>query len=104
VLTRNNAVSFYLYKGNRDGFDYELIKGFAKSRGLTLEVVLAPSYDELVPMLKAGKGDVIAASLTVTPAREKDVAFTRRALLLHEELLHRSPPSSSSGEIGRAHV
>lgn len=97
VLTRNNAVSFYLYKGNRDGFDYELIKGFAKSRGLTLEVVLAPSYDELVPMLKAGKGDVIAASLTVTPAREKDVAFTRPYLLVKELFVQKkgAPPLTS---------
>jgi membrane-bound lytic murein transglycosylase F len=77
VLTRNNAVSFYLYKGNRDGFDYELAKGFAKSQGLTLEIVLAPSYDALLPMLKAGRGDFIAASLTATPERAKEVDFTK---------------------------
>jgi membrane-bound lytic murein transglycosylase F len=84
VLTRNNAVSFYLYKGNRDGFDYELIKAFARSRGLTLEVVLAPSYSDLIPMLKAGQGDVIAASLTATPERSKEVTFTRPYLLVKE--------------------
>lgn len=84
VLTRNNAVSFYLYKGNRDGFDYELIKAFAKSKGLTLEVVLAPSYAELIPMLKAGQGDVIAASFTATPERSKEVSFTRPYLNVSE--------------------
>ncbi|MFT3712781.1 MAG: transporter substrate-binding domain-containing protein [Archangium sp.] len=84
VLTRNNAVSFYLYKGNRDGFDYELIKAFARSRGLTLEVVLAPSYSDLIPMLKAGQGDVIAASLTATPERSKEVTFTRPYLTVKE--------------------
>lgn len=89
VLTRNNAVSFYLYKGNREGFDYELIKAFAKRQGLFLEVVLAPSYDELVPMLKAGKGDVIAASLTATAARAQEVAFTVPYLKVKELFVQR---------------
>lgn len=84
VLTRNNAVSFYLYKGNREGFDYELIKSFAKSRKLRIEVVLAPSYADLVPMLRAGRGDVIAASLTATAERAQEVSFTRPYLLVKE--------------------
>jgi len=89
LLTRNNSVSFYLYKGSRDGFDYELTKGFAKSMGLTLEVVLAPTYGDLLPMLKAGKGDVIAASLTATPERAKEIAFTRPYLLVKELFVQR---------------
>ncbi len=89
VLTRNNAVSFYLYKGNRDGFDYELAKGFAKSQGLTLEIVLAPSYDALLPMLKAGRGDFIAASLTATPERAKEVDFTKPYLFVKELVVQR---------------
>ncbi|MFZ5442168.1 MAG: transporter substrate-binding domain-containing protein [Myxococcota bacterium] len=89
VLTRNNAVSFYLYKGNREGFDYELIKAFAKSQGLTLEVVLVPGYGDLVPMLKDGKGDVIAAAFTATPERAKEVAFTRPYLFVKELFVQR---------------
>lgn len=97
VLTRNNAVSFYMYKGNREGFDYELIKAFAKSRKLRLEVVLAPSYADLIPMLKAGRGDVIAASLTATDERAKDVSFTRPYLLVKELFVQKqgAPPLTS---------
>ncbi len=84
VLVRNNAVSFYLYKGSRDGFDYELAKTFARSLGLFVEVIVAPSYDALLPMLKEGKGDVVAASLTVTPERQKEVAFSRPYLKVSE--------------------
>jgi membrane-bound lytic murein transglycosylase F len=97
VLTRNNAVSFYMYKGNREGFDYELIKAFAKSRKLRLEVVLAPSYADLIPMLKAGRGDVIAASLTATDERAQDVSFTRPYLLVKELFVQKqgAPPLTS---------
>lgn len=89
VLTRNNAVSFYLYRGERLGFDYELAKMFAASQGLTLEVVVAPSYDALLPMLQEGKGDLIAASLTVTPEREQQVAFSRPYLFVKELVVQR---------------
>ena len=89
VLTRNNAVSFYLYRGNREGFDYELAKAFARSQGLTLEIILAPSYDALLPMLKAGQGDFVAASLTATPERAREVDFTRPYLFVKELLVQK---------------
>ncbi|MCU0695531.1 MAG: transporter substrate-binding domain-containing protein [Myxococcaceae bacterium] len=92
VLTRNNAVTFYLYKGERRGFDWDLAKLLAKSLGVRLEVVLAPSYDELIPMLKAGQGDLIAASLTATPERERDVAFSTPYLFVKEVLVERASP------------
>ncbi|MGV3621955.1 MAG: transporter substrate-binding domain-containing protein, partial [Archangium sp.] len=84
VLTRNNAVSFFLYRGNRDGFDYELAKGYANSQGLMLEVVVAPTYDAMIQMLEAGNADFIAASLTATPERATRIAFTRPYLKVTE--------------------
>lgn len=78
LLTRNNAVTFYLHKGERRGFDYELAKLFAKQLGVRLEVVVAPSYDALLPMLEEGRGDLIAASFLT----RRDV---RRALVLSSE-------------------
>ncbi|MEW5740570.1 MAG: transporter substrate-binding domain-containing protein [Myxococcota bacterium] len=115
VLTRNNSVSFFLYRGNRYGFDYELARAFAKSQGLHLEVVVAPSWDALIPMLEEGKGDVIAASFTRTSARETRVAFSQPYLTVSEVLVQRkggpvkrwedlagrkvtAPPSSSWAE------
>lgn len=101
VLTRNNAVSFFLYRGNRDGFDYELAKGFAKSQGLMLEVIVAPTYDAMLPMLKAGAGDFIAASMTDTPARRQHVAFTRPYLKVTELFVQKkgAPPLTSLADL-----
>ncbi len=84
VLVRNNAVSFFSYRGNRDGFDYELAKGFAKTQKLMLEVVIAPSYDALIPMLKEGKADFIAASFSATPERAKEISFSAPYLRVAE--------------------
>ena len=66
VLTRNNATSYFLHKGTQQGFDYELMKLFAAEHGLRLDIVVPPESDDLVPWLLEGKGDVIAAQMTVT--------------------------------------
>ncbi|MDX1575709.1 MAG: lytic transglycosylase F, partial [Kiloniellales bacterium] len=42
-----------------------------------LQVVIVPvSRDDLLPYLLAGKGDIAAANLTITPARQAQVAFS----------------------------
>ncbi len=89
LLTRNNAVSFYLHQGERLGFDYELAKLLSKQLKVRLEVVVAPSYDALIPMLKEGRADIIAASLTVTPERQREVAFSTPYLFVKEVLVER---------------
>ncbi len=96
LLTRNNAVTFYLHKGERQGFDYELAKLLAKQLKVRLEVVVAPSYDALVPMLKEGKGDLIAASFTVTPERAQQVAFSSPYLFVKEVLVERNVPDAGA--------
>ena len=56
----------------------------AKDLSVRLEVVVPPNHSDLIPWLLAGKGDVIAANLTVTPEREKQVAFSTRYLEVTE--------------------
>ncbi len=63
VITNNNPSHYYLHKGKLYGFEYELLKDFAKQHRLRVDVVLANSHEEMFELLRAGKGDVIAASL-----------------------------------------
>lgn len=87
VLIANNAVNYFLHRGQQFGFEYELCKMFAESVGLRLEVVVPPSRELLFAWLKEGKGDLIAASVTVTPARQKEVAFSKPYLYTREVLV-----------------
>jgi membrane-bound lytic murein transglycosylase F len=75
VLTRNNDTSFFIYRGHRMGFDYELGKKLAQSLGIRVDMIITQSWAEMVPSLLKGEGDVIAAEVTVTPARRKQVLF-----------------------------
>jgi len=58
VLLRNNAASYFLYRGELMGFEYELAREFAEYHGLRLEVVVPPSYRELNTWLLEGKADM----------------------------------------------
>ncbi len=77
VITRNHPLTYYLYKGTRRGFDFELLQKFADEQGLVLEVVLPPTWEDMIPYLLEGKGDVIASMMTVTDERQERVEFTQ---------------------------
>lgn len=69
LLTRNNAVNYFLWRGQLMGFEYELVSRFAEQLGLRLEIIVAPDHQSLLPMLLEGKGDLVAAFLTPTDKR-----------------------------------
>lgn len=90
MLTRNNAGCYFLWHGELYGFEFECARRFAQSHSLNLEVVVAPSYEELLPMLAAGKGDIVAAFLTPTAERiAQGVAFSKPYLFASEDIVAR---------------
>jgi membrane-bound lytic murein transglycosylase F len=91
VLTRNNAATYFVWRGQFLGFEYELMKRFANSQGLHLEMIVPNRWGDLIPTLKAGGGDLIAASMTITEERKRQgVAFTGPYNLVTEELVGRA--------------
>ncbi len=58
VLLRNNAASYFLYRGELMGFEYDLAQAFARYHGLRLEVVVAPRHEEFSTWLLEGKADM----------------------------------------------
>src|SRR5262249_20789146 len=76
VLTRNSSTTYFLYRGDEAGFEYELVREFARTLGVRLEMVTPPSREALVTYLREGKGDLIAAGLQVTDERRREFAFS----------------------------
>lgn len=89
MLTRNNSMTYFVHRGRQLGFEYELLRRFAFDRGLRLEIVIPPSHRDLIPWLQQGRGDVIAAAMSVTPGRDREVAFTRPYLEVDEQVVVR---------------
>ena len=65
VLMHHDAASYFLYRGEEHGFEYELALGFAQQLGVTLQVRTPPPGVALTHWLVEGNGD-IAAGVIVT--------------------------------------
>jgi len=90
VLTRNNAHCYYTYRDNPMGFEYDLAKAFSEYLGVNLKVI-TPTWEGLIEALNGGEGDFIAASLTITPARENLVNFSDEYLTIQQQaVIHTS--------------
>ena len=55
VLTRNASSTFFIYKGEQLGFEYEMAQEFAKSLGVRLEMIIPPSREALFEYLEGGE-------------------------------------------------
>jgi membrane-bound lytic murein transglycosylase F len=78
VVTYQSPVNYYLHKGKLKGFEHDLLKRFAESQQMRLDVVIADSHDEMREMLLQGKGDVVAASLPrISIAKDTKLSFTQ---------------------------
>ena len=78
VLLRNNAASYFLYRGELMGFEYEIAREFADYHGLRLEVVVPPSHREMTTWLLEGRADIAMGFLEVDEKQQRlGVAYTR---------------------------
>ena len=58
------------------GIDVEIVRAAARKLGLRL-AVRQQAFQDLLPLVKSGRADCAGNSLTITPARERDVSFSR---------------------------
>jgi membrane-bound lytic murein transglycosylase F len=63
-VTLNEKSSYYIWKGEKCGFEYELAKSFASRYGLNFQVVPVADKKELFSFLLSGKGDIAGAFIT----------------------------------------
>ena len=90
ALTLNSSISYFDYRGEPMGFQYELANQFAQSLGMKLKIKTAHSTQELVHMLLKGEGDLIAYPLPVTKEFKDSVAFCGEDIVTHQVLVQRN--------------
>ncbi|MFC1812568.1 membrane-bound lytic murein transglycosylase MltF [Thermodesulfobacteriota bacterium] len=91
VITRNNAHCYYIYRDQAMGFEYDLAKAFADYLGVRLKVVIGEKWEGMIPDLNNGTGAFIAASMTITPKRQKQAVFSNGYNEIQQHIIiHRS--------------
>ena len=76
VAVDNNSSSFYIYRGRRMGYEYELLLDLGKELGVQVEFVVASDIDEAFTKLEEGRVDLIAMNVQQNAERESFVIFT----------------------------
>ncbi|MCK9281192.1 MAG: transporter substrate-binding domain-containing protein [Melioribacteraceae bacterium] len=89
VLTGYNPYSYFIYKGEPEGFEYELLSNYANSIGLELEMKAENNFEKMISMLNSGGGDIIAFNLTVTNELSEKVQFTKPYSMVKQLIVQR---------------
>jgi membrane-bound lytic murein transglycosylase F len=91
ALIDNSSTSYFIYKGEPMGFEYEMLSRFAKHLGVELKIVVAKDMDKIFDGLYSNDIDIIAANLTITEDRMNTVEFTEPLLYTRQVLVQRKP-------------
>ena len=90
VLTLYSSTSYFIYRGQEMGFQYELSGQFAKSLGLKLRIEVANSVDELIRKLLAGEGDIIAYNVPITKELKDSLIYCGEEVITHQVIVQRA--------------
>lgn len=90
ALTMYGSTSYFNYRGQDMGFQYELSQQFANSLGLTLRVEVAKSVPELIEKLLSGEGDFIAYNLPITTELRDSVIYCGEEMITHQVIVQQS--------------
>ena len=86
-----SSTSYFLYRGEPMGFEYELLERMAAHLDLKLELVISTDLDTEFEDLNRGDVDLIAHGMTVTNERKWEVDFTEYLYLTRQVLVQKQP-------------
>lgn len=66
VITLSSSTSYFMYRGEDRGYEYELIRRFADDNDLEIKLIIADNYTQMLQKLHDGEGDVVAYDVPVT--------------------------------------
>ncbi|HEV2704667.1 MAG TPA: transporter substrate-binding domain-containing protein [Pyrinomonadaceae bacterium] len=92
VLAPYNSTTYFLYRGEPLGYEYELLRAFAQEHGLALQMEVVTNQKTLYQRLNRGDGDVVAARLNPKPEDEPLVSFTRPLYRTEPALVQQKAP------------
>lgn len=91
ALVVYSSTSYFLYKGQAMGFEYELLKRLAEHLDLKLEIVVSTDLDSEFEVLNRGDVDLIAHGMAITNQRKDEVNFTEYLYLTKQVLVQKKP-------------
>jgi membrane-bound lytic murein transglycosylase F len=98
AVTRFNSTSYFLYRGQPMGYEYELLQNFAVANDVHLRVLVVEDFDEMREALRTGEADVAAARLFPDGVLQGRVAFTEPLFETQRTLVQRSDAPEAAAQ------
>jgi membrane-bound lytic murein transglycosylase F len=77
VAVDDNSSSYYIFRGRRMGYEYELLLDLGKRLGVQVEFVVVATIDDAFTQLQDGRVDLIAMNLQQNADTEREVSYTK---------------------------
>ena len=100
AITGYNPVSYFLYRGQPMGYEYELLQKLAQYLGVELKIELMRDEEDMFEAIQNGEADLLAYRLAVTQRRAERVAFTDPLHATRQVLVQRLPEDYDSLQTG----
>jgi membrane-bound lytic murein transglycosylase F len=75
VVTRDTPTSYFVGPDGPAGPEYDLVRGFAESLGVSLVIETVESVSEILPRVNEGRAHMAAAGLSMTESRREYLSF-----------------------------
>jgi membrane-bound lytic murein transglycosylase MltF len=107
VLVVHSKTFYFIDRGRQRGATYDAMRAFEDDLNrrlgtghLKVQVVFIPvSRDDLLPWLVEGRGDIVAANLTITDERRQQIDFSDPILTGVDEIVVTGPTSPPIGSV-----
>lgn len=90
IITLNTSTSYFIYREDTLGFDYEMALNFSDSIGVKLEVVVAENEQRMTELLVSGQGDLIAYPIKVDVKMKDSLNFCGPQSITRQVLVQRA--------------
>lgn len=90
IITLYSSTSYFIYKDEPMGYDYDLAQDFCNDYGLKLNVKVAENVNRLVEMLKNGEGDLVAYELPIRNDLKDSLLYCGLKQVSHQVLVQRA--------------
>ncbi|NOZ48339.1 MAG: transporter substrate-binding domain-containing protein [Chlorobi bacterium] len=91
ALTDFNSTSYFIYRGEPMGYQYDMLKLLADYLSVDLEIIVSNDLEDTFDKLNTGKCDLLALNLTVTKQRNKFLNFVEPYSYTKQVLVQRKP-------------
>ena len=91
AITDNNPINYFSFKGEKKGYQYDMLKAFADHLGVELELIVEADPYQALQYLRQSQVDVVAMELPPTSEIRKGTVFTDAFFESRQVLIQRKP-------------